>query len=98
MFKNHGVSKIKHIYDRYPMTLSGGMRQILVYAIGRYIVRTPVMLMDEPFSRVHGQWEQELVDDLFTDEGRTYFLISHNGQKLVERGAYARDVMELLEG
>jgi ABC-type molybdenum transport system ATPase subunit/photorepair protein PhrA len=99
MLSSHGIDSKEALYSRHPMTLSGGMRQILVYVIGRYLVQTPVMLMDEPFSRVHGQWEHDLIEDLFqdveTNPERTYLLITHRGDTLLKRGAQRIDLEQL---
>ncbi len=71
---------LSNILECFPMELSGGMRQVLVYGIGRYIVKRKLMLFDEPFSRLHIDWEEILIKDMIkaaTKNSMTFVVISH---------------------
>jgi ABC-type glutathione transport system ATPase component/ABC-type dipeptide/oligopeptide/nickel transport system permease subunit len=82
--------------QRYPIELSGGQRQKLSYVIARHIIKSPVVLLDEPFSRLDAEAEEVIIDDLFRDKDRTYLIISHRPELLANRGALGIDIAALL--
>ena len=87
---------------RLPMELSGGQRQRVAFGVAKYLLSTPVVLLDEPFSRLDADTEQLLVDALFESgrDGRqdqtTYLIVSHRAQKLANGGAVGLNVAQLL--
>ncbi len=66
--------------DAYPKTLSGGMRQRLALA-RTYAVRSPFLLMDEPFGALDAQTReamQDLLIEALHAEAKTVMLITHS--------------------
>ena len=74
-----------NLRNRYPMQLSGGQRQILVYGVAKYLLSSSIILLDEPFSRLDPDKEKRLVEKMFEDvqsENKTYIIITHRPESL----------------
>lgn len=71
--------------DKYPSELSGGMKQRA--AIARALAVEPeCILMDEPFAALDSQTRrllQEEVMEIWSETGRTIFLVTHNVEEAV---------------
>lgn len=80
--------------DKYPHTLSGGMRQRV--AIARVLALEPkVLLMDEPFSALDANTRERMQDELlrvWMDYRRTVVYVTHS----VEEAAYLADRIIIL--
>ena len=77
LLKKYGLYDFK---DKYPNSLSGGMRQRV--ALIRTLVLNPdILLLDEPFSALDYQTRLNLSNDLYKiikEEGKTVVLITHD--------------------
>ncbi len=74
------IANISHLLNRYPKTLSGGERQrvALVRAI---LTKSPLLILDEPFSALDINLKKELwlfVDTLKKEFNITILLITHD--------------------
>ncbi len=71
---------LKDFKDKYPASLSGGMRQRA--ALIRTLAIDPdILLLDEPFSALDYQTRLALSDDIYKiikNEGKTVIMISHD--------------------
>lgn len=71
---------LKDFINKYPRTLSGGMRQRV--ALIRTLVLNPdILLLDEPFSALDYQTRLALSDDLYKiikQEGKTAIMVTHD--------------------
>lgn len=71
--------------DKYPSELSGGMKQRA--AIARALAVEPeCILMDEPFAAIDSQTRrllQEEVMEIWSETGRTIFLVTHSVEEAV---------------
>lgn len=80
--------------DKYPHTLSGGMRQKV--AIARVLALDPqLLLMDEPFSALDANSRERLQDEvlrLWHNQRRTVLYVTHS----VEEAAYLADRILIL--
>lgn len=77
LLKKYGLYEFK---DKYPSSLSGGMRQRV--ALIRTLAMNPdILLLDEPYSALDYQTRLKLSDDLYRiikEEGKTAILITHD--------------------
>ncbi len=77
LLKKYGLYEFK---DKYPNSLSGGMRQRV--ALIRTLAMNPdILLLDEPYSALDYQTRLKLSDDLYRiikEEGKTAILITHD--------------------
>lgn len=77
LLDKYGLSEFK---DKYPNSLSGGMRQRV--ALIRTLAMNPdILLLDEPYSALDYQTRLKLSDDLYKiikEEGKTAILITHD--------------------
>lgn len=71
---------LKDFIDKYPNSLSGGMRQRV--ALIRTLATNPdILLLDEPFSALDYQTRLQLSDDVYKiikNEGKTAILVTHD--------------------
>lgn len=71
---------LKEFKDKYPDSLSGGMRQ-RVALIRTLAINPDILLLDEPFSALDYQTRLALSDDIYKiikKEGKTAIMISHD--------------------
>ena len=71
---------LKDFKDKYPDSLSGGMRQ-RVALIRTLAIDPDILLLDEPFSALDYQTRLALSDDIYKiikNEGKTAIMISHD--------------------
>ena len=71
---------LKDFKDKYPDSLSGGMRQ-RVALIRTLAINPDILLLDEPFSALDYQTRLALSDDIYgiiKKEGKTAIMISHD--------------------
>ena len=71
---------LKDFKDKYPDSLSGGMRQRAAL-IRTLAINPDVLLLDEPFSALDYQTRLALSDDVYRiikNEGKTVIMISHD--------------------
>jgi len=71
---------LKEFKDKYPSSLSGGMRQ-RVALIRTLAIDPDILLLDEPFSALDYQTRLALSDDVYgiiKKEGKTAIMISHD--------------------
>lgn len=71
---------LKEFKDKYPDSLSGGMRQ-RVALIRTLAINPDILLLDEPFSALDYQTRLALSDDVYQiikQEGKTAIMISHD--------------------
>ena len=77
LLKKYGLYEFK---DKYPNSLSGGMRQRV--ALIRTLAMNPdILLLDEPYSALDYQTRLKLSNDLYRiikEEGKTAILITHD--------------------
>ncbi len=77
LLKKYGLYEFK---DKYPNSLSGGMRQ-RVALIRTLAINPDILLLDEPYSALDYQTRLKLSDDLYKiikEEGKTAILITHD--------------------
>ena len=77
LLKKYGLYEFK---DKYPDSLSGGMRQ-RVALIRTLAINPDILLLDEPYSALDYQTRLKLSDDLYRiikEEGKTAILITHD--------------------
>lgn len=77
LLDTYGLGEFK---DKYPDSLSGGMRQ-RVALIRTLAINPDVLLLDEPFSALDYQTRLALSDDVYKiikQEGKTVIMISHD--------------------
>ena len=77
MLNNYGL---KDFINKYPSSLSGGMRQ-RVALIRTLAINPDILLLDEPFSALDYQTRLALSDDLYKiikNEGKTVIMITHD--------------------
>lgn len=77
LLDTYGLGEFK---DKYPDSLSGGMRQ-RVALIRTLAINPDVLLLDEPFSALDYQTRLALSDDVYKiikKEGKTAIMISHD--------------------
>ena len=71
---------LKDFKDKYPKSLSGGMRQ-RVALIRTLATKPKILLMDEPFSALDYQTRLQVSDDVYRiikQEGMTVVMVSHD--------------------
>jgi NitT/TauT family transport system ATP-binding protein len=71
---------LKRFTDNYPKALSHGMRQRVALA-RTFTLKSPVLLMDEPFGALDAQTKLQLEDilmNLWNEERRTVVFITHD--------------------
>ena len=77
LLKKYGLYEFK---DKYPSSLSGGMRQRV--ALIRTLATNPdILLLDEPYSALDYQTRLKLSNDLYNiikEEGKTAIMITHD--------------------
>ena len=77
LLKKYGLDEFK---DKYPDSLSGGMRQRV--ALIRTLAMNPdILLLDEPYSALDYQTRLSLSNDLYKiikEEGKTAIMITHD--------------------
>ena len=77
MLKKYGLYEFK---DKYPDTLSGGMRQ-RVALIRTLAINPDILLLDEPYSALDYQTRLAMSNDLYNiikEEGKTVIMITHD--------------------
>jgi len=91
-----GLMGLENHAQKYPHTLSGGMRQRA--AIARVLVLRPkVLLMDEPFSALDANTRERLQEELLSARNRlkqTVIYITHS----VEEAAFLADRIIIMGG
>ena len=82
LLKKYGLEEFK---DKYPNSLSGGMRQRV--ALIRTLATNPdILLLDEPFSALDYISRLKLSDDIFKiikNEGKTAIIVTHDIQEAI---------------
>ena len=71
---------LKDFMDKYPDSLSGGMRQ-RVALIRTLAINPDILLLDEPFSALDYQTRLALSDDVYKiikQEGKTAIMVTHD--------------------
>lgn len=71
---------LKDFKDKYPKSLSGGMRQ-RVALIRTLAIKPDILLMDEPFSALDYQTRLQVSDDVYRiikEENTTVVMVSHD--------------------
>lgn len=77
LLKNYGLYEFK---DKFPNSLSGGMRQ-RVALIRTLAINPDILLLDEPFSALDYQTRLTLADDLYNiikKENKTAIMVTHD--------------------
>ena len=77
LLKNYGLYEFK---DKYPNSLSGGMKQ-RVALIRTLAINPDILLLDEPFSALDYQTRLSLSDDLYKiikKENKTVIMVTHD--------------------
>lgn len=78
---------LKEFMNKYPDSLSGGMRQRV--ALIRTLATNPdILLLDEPFSALDYQTRLALSDDVYKiikDEGKTAIMVTHDLAEVMYR-------------
>lgn len=79
--------------SRRPMQLSGGERQMTTFLIGFALAKAPVVLLDEPLSRLDAVRANRLLSYVF-DHGqdRTVVFITHRYEEIASFGVAAVDL------
>ena len=82
LLKKYGLEEFK---DKYPKSLSGGMRQRV--ALIRTLATNPdILLLDEPFSSLDYISRLKLSDDIYQiikEEGKTAIIVTHDIQEAI---------------
>lgn len=82
LLKKYGLEEFK---DKYPDSLSGGMRQRV--ALIRTLATNPdILLLDEPFSALDYISRLKLSDDIYKiikEEGKTAIIVTHDIQEAI---------------
>jgi NitT/TauT family transport system ATP-binding protein len=80
---------LQHLQDRYPVTLSGGQRQLVALVQNR-VIRPRLLLLDEPFAHLDYQSKLVLESELLgliraarQDHPMTTLLVSHDIEEAV---------------
>ncbi len=71
---------LKDFMNKYPKSLSGGMRQ-RVALIRTLAVKPDILLLDEPFSALDYQTRLKVSDDVYRiikEEGKTVIMVTHD--------------------
>lgn len=82
LLKNYGLYEFK---DKYPKSLSGGMRQ-RVALIRTLAINPDILLLDEPFSALDYQTRISLADDVYEiikKEHKTAIMVTHDLAELI---------------
>lgn len=77
LLKTYGLYEFK---DKYPSSLSGGMRQ-RVALIRTLAVKPDILLLDEPMSALDSQSRVAISDDIYKiikQEGKTAIMVTHD--------------------
>lgn len=77
LLDSYGLTEFK---DKYPSSLSGGMRQ-RVALIRTLAIHPDILLLDEPFSALDAMTRVALADDLYKmikKEGKTVLMVTHD--------------------
>ncbi len=77
LLDSYGLTEFK---DKYPNSLSGGMRQ-RVALIRTLAIHPDILLLDEPFSALDAMTRVALADDLYKmikKEGKTVLMVTHD--------------------
>lgn len=77
LLKTYGLSEFK---DKYPASLSGGMRQ-RVALIRTLAIKPDILLLDEPMSALDYQSRLAISDDIYKiikKEGKTVIMVTHD--------------------
>src|SRR5699024_4065146 len=82
LLQKYGLEEFK---DKYPKSLSGGMRQRV--ALIRTLATNPdILLLDEPFSSLDYISRLKLSDDIYQiikEEGKTAIIVTHDIQEAI---------------
>ncbi len=71
---------LKEFINKYPKSLSGGMRQ-RVALIRTLAIKPDILLLDEPFSALDYQTRLKVSDDVYKiikEEGKTVIMVTHD--------------------
>ena len=77
LLKTYGLYEFK---DKYPSSLSGGMRQ-RVALIRTLAIKPDILLLDEPMSALDYQSRLAISDDIYKiikNEGKTAIMVTHD--------------------
>jgi len=82
LLKKYGMYEFK---DKYPNSLSGGMKQ-RVALIRTLIIKPDILLLDEPFSALDYQTRLKVADDVYKimkNEKKTVIIVTHNLEEAI---------------
>jgi ABC-type nitrate/sulfonate/bicarbonate transport system ATPase subunit len=91
LLRRYGLSGFE---QRYPSTLSGGMRQRAAL-LRTLLVERDIILLDEPFGALDAQTKAQMQDwllQIFSDFGRTVIFVTHD----VEEAVYLSDEIHVM--